>query len=210
MRAARNPVASPIAALIQMAPRTTGQPRLGRSARTRRRPRREEHQAGTVVEEALAVDDGGQRGRDGEPLERRHDRGRIGRGDHRADDEGEIQAETGREVEHDGDDRRGDQDTRDRQERQPADPTAELDDAEPIAASKTRPGSSTSRTSRARRRAAGSPPRWRRSPTRSPATTSATVYGSRSGRATMATSAASPSSPTSSSIASGIAASSIT
>ena len=87
-----SPLARPIATLTTTAPdeaehASTGLDRPG----DRLEGDREQDEAGAVVEQALAVDDRREGGRDAERLERRDDRRRVRGGDHRADDERELE-----------------------------------------------------------------------------------------------------------------------
>ena len=93
---------------------------------------REQHQARAVVEEALAVDQRGQAMGHGQTLERGHHSGRVRRRHHRTDDECEIRAEPGREGQHERDHGRRDDHARDRQQGQPAEPPAQLDEMQPV------------------------------------------------------------------------------
>ena len=93
---------------------------------------REQDETGPVVEQALAVDHRGQRLRDRQALERGDDRRGIGRRHHRPDDEREIGSKAGRDAQDDRDDGRRDDDARDGEQGQAADPAPDLDDPEPV------------------------------------------------------------------------------
>ena len=107
---------------------------LGRTDRRADRADRdgEQDQAGPVVEQALAVDHRGQRLRDPQALEGRNHGGRIGRRHHRADDERQIQPQTGPDIEQERHDRGRDQDAGDRQKREAAEPAPKLADPEAV------------------------------------------------------------------------------
>ncbi len=88
---------------------------------------------GTVVQQAFTVDHRPERPIGGQPLEGRDDGRRVGGGDHRADDEGELDRQAGGHRKDDRHDHGADHDPRERQQGEAAPPPPELGDAEPVA-----------------------------------------------------------------------------
>ncbi len=87
---------------------------------------REQDQPGAVIEQALAIDHRCERGRDTQRLERRDHGRRVRGGNHRADQECQVQPKPGHEVQHDRHDRGGDEHTRHGEEDEPAQPPSQF------------------------------------------------------------------------------------
>ena len=87
---------------------------------------------GAVVEQAFPVDHRGKGPVGLDSLERGDDRGRVGGRDHRPDDEGQLERQAGRGAQDERDDHGRDQDAADGEHQQPAEPSAELADPQPV------------------------------------------------------------------------------
>ena len=92
---------------------------------------REHDERRPVVEEALALDERREAPRRAELLERRDDSDRIGRRDHRADYEAQLEREPGRDREDRAHDRRADENARRGEQDDPAERPPEVVDVDP-------------------------------------------------------------------------------
>ena len=131
----------------------------------------------------------------GQPTERRDDGRRVGRRDHRPDDEGQIEPKPGPDVEQDGDERGRDEDARHGQEEEGCERPSQEGQVEPVAGleHESRQEHDQDDFRGDDRGSAPGSTSVSPIPARRPTTTRATVYGNRSGRATIATTAATPS-----------------
>ena len=121
---------------------------------------REQDEGRPVVEEALTVDQRGQRGRHAHALERGDHRRRVGRRHHRTDDEREIEPKAGRDREDDRDDRGRDEHARDGEQGRARRPSAGVRRCADGRRPRTRDrAAGRAGRGRARRRSAGIRPR---------------------------------------------------
>ena len=91
----------------------------------------EHHERRPVVEEALALDERREPARRPELLEGRDDRDRVGRRDHRPDDEAQLERQAGRQAQHDRDDRGADEHAGRREQHDPAERPPEVVEVDP-------------------------------------------------------------------------------